>query len=369
MLNAGGIAKTNGLEGVFVIFLPVYTSDTTPVSEASRTADLRGWIIGTFSGPALLKSDLVTDNHLGVSVLFDEPGSGRAEVSSVGSAPGGAAFTQSLPFNADGSWVVRVVGSAHSTATTQAIGVAVLGIGMSTLLFLLFVFLTHSRTMALRLVEKRTRQLRHQALYDSLTGLANRSLILDRAERMLVRATRQPLSVGALFIDLDNFKEVNDTFGHEVGDQLLKAVGVRLSEEVRANDSVGRLGGDEFVVLAEGEIGSGGPEVVASRLLEAFTRPFMVEDRSVGPLNVAASIGVAVGSRSGAAELLRDADVALYEAKARGKHGYVLFDSQMRRDFSKQIGFDVNPGSEAADGEHSDLHGRLKPSSSHSGGS
>ena len=109
------------------------------------------------------------------------------------------------------------------------------------------------------------------------------------------------------------------------------AVGARLLEEIRADDSVGRLGGDEFVVLAEGEVGGGGPEVVAARLLQAFDRPFRVEDSRAGPLSVSASIGVAVGYRSGAAQLLRDADVALYEAKARGKHGYVVFDSEMVR--------------------------------------
>jgi diguanylate cyclase (GGDEF)-like protein len=207
---------------------------------------------------------------------------------------------------------------------------------MSVLLFLLFLLLTHSRTRALRLVEKRTRQLRHQALYDSLTGLPSRALILDRAEKMLARASRLPLSVGALFIDLDNFKEINDTFGHPVGDQLLVAVGARLSEEIRASDSVGRLGGDEFVVLAEADTEAGGPEVIAARLLEAFSRPFSVEEAGVGPLIATASIGVAVGYRDGAAELLRDADVALYEAKTRGKHGYVVFDPGMSRETSDE---------------------------------
>ena len=149
---------------------------------------------------------------------------------------------------------------------------------------------------------------------------------------MITRATRQPLLVGALFIDLDNFKEVNDTFGHEVGDEFLRAVGVRLSETLRASDSVGPFGGDEFVVLAEGELGGIGPELVAERLLASFAQPFTLELSSFGPLNIGASIGVAVGPRDGAAQLLRDADVALYEAKARGKHGYVEWPKMIGRD-------------------------------------
>jgi diguanylate cyclase (GGDEF)-like protein len=147
---------------------------------------------------------------------------------------------------------------------------------------------------------------------------------------MIQRATRQPLSIGALFIDLDNFKEVNDTFGHDVGDELLKAVGRRLSEALRASDSVGRLGGDEFVVLVEGEVGGIGPERVAEKLMDSFSQPFILEGDSAGPMSIGASIGVALGPRDGAAELLRDADVALYDAKARGKHGVVVFRSEMR---------------------------------------
>jgi diguanylate cyclase (GGDEF)-like protein len=331
VLAAGKIAKTGGISDLFVFFSPVYTRVGTPRALSTRQADVRGWIVATFSGHSLLRSDTVTDQGLAVNVLFDEPQAGDTSIATSGAAPsGGAVFTRTLRFNADGSWIVRVVGSARSTATDQAIGVGVLGAGVTFLLFLLLILLTRSRTMALRLVEERTGQLRHQALYDSLTDLPNRSLILDRAERMIIRATRQPLVIGALFIDLDNFKEVNDTFGHDIGDKLLKAVGTRLSETLRTSDSVGRLGGDEFVVLAEGELGGIGPELVAQRLLASFARPFTLEGSSVGPLSIGASIGVALGPRDGAAELLRDADVALYEAKARGKHGYMVFRSEMR---------------------------------------
>ena len=357
VLAAGKIAKTGGIADLFVVMSPVYAGEETPASVAARRADGRGWILATFSGEAVLRSDFETAHDLGVSVDFREPNAVTTTIASSGKTPTGAVFTRTLRFDADGSWVIRVVGSAHSTATAQAVGGGLLGAFVSILLFLLFILLTRSRTMAFQLVDKRTRQLRHLALHDPLTDLPNRALILDRAEQMLIRAKRHPLEVGALFIDLDKFKEVNDTFGHAVGDQLLKAVSTRLSGALRASDTVGRLGGDEFVVLVEGSLGGVGPEVVAEQLLALFVEPFSL-DGDVGPLKINASIGVAVGPRSGAADLLRDADVALYVAKARGQHGHVVFHSQMHmllgdHPAESRVTDGTDPG-----GEHGDLDQR-----------
>jgi diguanylate cyclase (GGDEF)-like protein len=164
-------------------------------------------------------------------------------------------------------------------------------------------------------------QIRFQALHDALTGLPNRALILDRTEQMLARARRSEIQVAALFIDLDGFKEVNDSLGHGVGDILLKAVTERLSLTMRESDSVGRLGGDEFVVLVDGATMDAGPELVAERLLEVLRTPFLLPELPGGPLTLTASIGIATGVRDSATELLRDADIALYEAKAAGKNG------------------------------------------------
>jgi diguanylate cyclase (GGDEF)-like protein len=172
-------------------------------------------------------------------------------------------------------------------------------------------------------------RIRHQSLHDPLTGLPNRALIIDRAEQMLARARRNRSASAVLFLDLDGFKEVNDTLGHGVGDQLLCSVASRLATALRSNDTVGRLGGDEFVVLTDGLSLDAGPEVVAERLLDVLRSPFELDGRD-RPLMVSASIGIALGDRECADDLLRDADIALYSAKASGKNCFRIFADEMQ---------------------------------------
>jgi diguanylate cyclase (GGDEF)-like protein len=177
---------------------------------------------------------------------------------------------------------------------------------------------------------RRQRELAFLATHDELTGLPNRTLILDRVAQLLLRARRDKTPIAALFIDLDNFKAINDTLGHAAGDELLRAVASRLSAVVRESDAVGRLGGDEFVVIASGISFASGPELIAERLLEALDQPFKLEGTGEATLKVTASIGVAAGDRACADELLRDADIAMYQAKWDGRHRYVLFESGMQ---------------------------------------
>ena len=172
-------------------------------------------------------------------------------------------------------------------------------------------------------------QIRFQAVHDTLTGLPNRALILDRTEQMLARARRSYVPVAALFIDLDGFKDVNDSLGHGVGDQLLQAVTARLAATMRESDSIGRLGGDEFVVLVDGSTLDAAPELIAERLLEVLREPFEMEASPSGLLTLTASIGIAAGTRPTATELLRDADIALYRAKEAGKDRFVVFRPEM----------------------------------------
>jgi diguanylate cyclase (GGDEF)-like protein len=185
------------------------------------------------------------------------------------------------------------------------------------------------RGLERQLAEKQSR-LEHQALHDPLTGLANRQLTIDRAEQMLLRSRRSDDPVALCFIDLDNFKDTNDSLGHEAGDRLLCAAATRLTHILRSADTVGRLGGDEFVILTEGSSLADGPMFVAERIRDALAEPFELEGYEGLPITVTASVGIATGDRPSAQELLRDADVALYQAKSAGKDCCVLFEPAMQ---------------------------------------
>jgi diguanylate cyclase (GGDEF)-like protein len=175
----------------------------------------------------------------------------------------------------------------------------------------------------------RQEELRFMATHDVLTELPNRTLILDRGEQALMRGRRRQSAVAALFIDIDNFKGINDSFGHETGDELLRMLAARLRGVIRETDALGRFGGDEFIVIAEELSLGAGPEVIAERLLEALKEPFKLSGQDA-PISVRASIGIATGDRSSAEELLRDADIAMYRAKWEGKNRHVVFESRMQ---------------------------------------
>jgi diguanylate cyclase (GGDEF)-like protein/PAS domain S-box-containing protein len=172
-------------------------------------------------------------------------------------------------------------------------------------------------------------ELSHQAFHDSLTGLANRALFADRVDHALHRRRRDPdCAVAVLFVDLDDFKAVNDGLGHGAGDALLRAVGERIVRCLRVGDTAARLGGDEFAVLLEDDRAPGEATTIANRILEALHVPVSVGDME---LSVVASIGVTVAtSQSSTVGLLRDADIAMYEAKRTGKGRVCTFDPAMR---------------------------------------
>jgi diguanylate cyclase (GGDEF)-like protein/PAS domain S-box-containing protein len=181
-------------------------------------------------------------------------------------------------------------------------------------------------------------QLRHDAFHDALTGLANRALLVDRVQQCLLRARRNPgYRFAVLFADLDRFKRINDTLGHLAGDQLLVEIARRLLLGVRATDSIAqvegsniaRLGGDEFVVLLDGLRDDGAVLHVAKRLQDAMGEPFVLDGKEVF---IGISIGVALGrpDYERPEDLLRDADTALYQAKAHGRGCCEFFDTTMR---------------------------------------
>jgi diguanylate cyclase (GGDEF)-like protein/PAS domain S-box-containing protein len=179
-------------------------------------------------------------------------------------------------------------------------------------------------------------ELAHQAFHDGLTGLANRALFTDRVEQALRRNHRDGAESAVIFLDLDAFKTVNDTLGHGPGDDLLREVASRISVAVRSGDTVARLGGDEFAILLEQTSGVlEEARAVADRILVELERPVGLGHQSV---TISASLGIAVSDREAtSASLLRDADVAMYKAKATGKGQRVVYDPGMRLDAMERL--------------------------------
>ena len=183
-------------------------------------------------------------------------------------------------------------------------------------------------------IHKQVDQLEHQALHDPLTGLPNRLLLSDRLAQALARARRRKESMAMLFMDLDNFKVVNDSLGHEVGDGLLKAVARRLRTQLRPEDTIARLGGDEFAVLLEGVASLSDATEVAERIAQILRAPFPLLEGQEKV--VTSSMGISLSTPeapSGEDEqenlLLRNADTAMYRAKVNGKARYEVFDKSM----------------------------------------
>jgi diguanylate cyclase (GGDEF)-like protein len=315
---------------------PVYRGGITPATVAAREAAYVG-LVGTQLDPTVLL----------VRALQDQPGLSVSMRYHVGSqnvmftSGTAAARAQSVTTDLHNGWTVQSFGVVDADGITSgnALTVLIAGITLSVLIALLVFILATGRERARRLVALRTDELHHQALHDALTGLPNRALVLDRIEQMLVRDRRHHTTGAVLFLDLDDFKNVNDTLGHGTGDRLLVAAAERLTSVLRDADTIGRMGGDEFVVLVDGTSLEVAPELVAERLLEVMRQPFELDTDAL-PLSVNVSIGIAAGDRERAADLLRDADVALYQAKTAGKNRYEIFDPQVQTSISRRTEFE-----------------------------
>jgi diguanylate cyclase (GGDEF)-like protein len=169
-------------------------------------------------------------------------------------------------------------------------------------------------------------QLRQQALYDTLTGLANRAFFHERLRHAIKLRHEEGEATGLLYIDLDDFKGINDRWGHDLGDAVLKEIGKRIEQSVRPGDTAARLGGDEFAVVLTEPLAPEQAVGVAERLLQEIGRPL---DSGTGPLYISASIGIAFGSHD--ETLLKEADIAMYRAKGHPELGYAFFDPELDR--------------------------------------
>jgi len=322
-VRAGGVAA-------LAIDVPVYRGNVTPRSVFGRQAASVGWLREVLAPSVMLAEALRGHQASALRLSYTTPATSLAFASGT-PQPGSQSSTISL----HNGWTVQSFTAASATSVSSdgsALALLIVGCVLSALLGLVVFLLGGGRAPV---VEPRKPSAPVPAapgeeLHDPLTGLPNRALMVDRAECMLARAGRQSgLLVGALFIDIDWFKDVNEKLGQQAGDQILKIVAERLEGVVRAGDTVGRLGGDEFVLLVESAARGARLDSLARRVVESLHKPFELE--GYGPsFFLTASIGVAFGRYAAPEDLLRDAQLALFAAKSAGKDRYTLFNANMR---------------------------------------
>jgi diguanylate cyclase (GGDEF)-like protein len=333
---------------VFGLETPFYRGGGVPSTVAKRDAEFL-YVVGVLFDPAtILNAALI--HHPNFALVLHYGGRDSPIIFQSGTVPNvGSVAYVSLH---DG-WTLEADAPTARQGLFQSGGALLLlaGGGALTLAVGALIFLLGTgRARSMQLVRDRTRQLQHQALHDSLTGLPNRALILDRIDQLLERNRRSDTRGAVFFVDLDDFKDVNDSLGHGAGDQLLVLVAWRMKSVLRGADTIGRMGGDEFVILIDGSGVDSGPDVVAQRLLDVMRQPFILKGSRI-PIYVNTSIGIAVGDRPSGGDLLRDADVALYEAKGAGKNQYVFFDSTMASATERRITLEFDLRSAMTEGQ------------------
>jgi diguanylate cyclase (GGDEF)-like protein/PAS domain S-box-containing protein len=281
--------------------ITVVSPDSTIQYQSPAVAHVLGYVPDEFVGTRLIEYVHPSDSATLASAFEDivEGGAKRFEI-------------EVRLRHRDGSWR-----HLEMVATDQRDNPAIGGLVLN----------MHDVTERKRLEEA----LRHQALNDPLTGLANRASFTDRLRRALAHAHRTQTRAAVIFLDLDDFKGINDSLGHSAGDRLLIEVAARLRAAVRASDTVARFGGDEFAILLEELDDPADAESVAERVLAAVSVPTVIDGRE---LYVRASAGIAISGHNGAGvdaeSLMQSADVAMYVAKARGKGTYEVFEQRMQ---------------------------------------
>ncbi len=192
-----------------------------------------------------------------------------------------------------------------------------------------------------KLVEVRTKQLFQKAHYDSLTGLPNRYLLVDRLHQAISKSARTKSNIAVIYLDLDRFKIVNDTFGHQNGDLLLKEVAKRLKATQRDGDTVARLGGDEFVFLLENISQPKDAARTALRIIDCFSQPFQLQEHN---LHVSTSIGISIYPDDGMGHeiLLKNADISMYDAKKKGPGNFSFFSEEMNNASLERLAIEAN---------------------------
>ncbi len=340
------IVPVGGISGLSLtgIAVAVYRNGAPLATSAERRAAVTGFIATTFNGVALLESALVGHRSMSMTLYHTNAGGSPELIAEAGAGPQRRSGSYVVRSVLGDGWVLETTGII-SSAPADAQSLAVFGFGalITLLVVMLYMVLLRSRQQAWGLVAEKTEELSYLALHDALTGLPNRSLVLDRAQQMLARGRRLELPVTAVFMDIDGFKQINELYGHRLGDEILRQVAERLQSVLRDGDTVGRLGADEFVMLVD-PADRGAAERVADRIGHTLDEPIDAPELATAPVSLTASIGVVTGLPDAAEDLLRDADLAMSAAKAIGKGGHVVFESAMHTAAQDRIELELGLG-------------------------
>jgi diguanylate cyclase (GGDEF)-like protein len=327
------IDKDAGNNPGFVMYLPIFAHGQARDSVSQRRASLVGWVYAAFRMSEFMAS-LYGKQADGLAVsIYDDATPSDATLMYRNRVPvpdaraeNGVIRANEYMVVAGHTWTLNVVTQDEfETRFGRNISllIALTGVGLSLSMALLAWVMVNGRARALRVAAEMTEELREMAQHDVLTGLPNRALFSDRVQNALAYAKRHNRRFAIIFLDLDEFKPINDNFGHAVGDRVLKQAAMRLQKTIRATDTVGRIGGDEFVLLV-GELAAADTALaLAEKIRQEVRRPYLLDGRE---LTISCSLGVAIYPDHGKDEitLTKAADEAMYRAKEAGRDSVQL---------------------------------------------
>ena len=343
-----GVNDNPSIQSGFYMFLPIYKKEVSLETVEERRASITGWVYMPFRMVDLMTgilgetaTDIDIEIHDGEEIsdstmMYDPDASGAG-----GKSDAFFVDTTSMELG-EHIWSIVIVSLAGFESRLDARSpkiVIYVGIPLSLLLSILAWLVVRDRTRAVQTAEAINRELaermraearlQYMAHHDALTDLPNRTLFSDRLKQGLAQAKRDKGILALLFLDLDHFKPINDTYGHAVGDLLLKEMALRMRKCVREADTVSRIGGDEFLVLLPTVETSQDAMRVAEKMLVALSQAFVLDGRD---LHISGSIGIAIYPENGSNEILltHHADTAMYYAKSDGRNRAKMYRPEMR---------------------------------------